>query len=239
MGTKNAIEAVTYDAAGTLIHVAEPVGETYARIAAEFGAELSPAALDAGFRDVFPSMPAMAFPDLEGAAVVEAERAWWRTLVERVVAHAGGVGAFESYFDALFAYYASGSAWRVYPDVHRALGSARARGLGAAVVSNFDSRLPPILRALEIEPLFDAVIYSTGCGAAKPDARIFLEALSALGTAPEHALHVGDSLAADYHGALAAGMAAVYLRRRTQTVADDVHTVQDLAELDAMLDPRP
>jgi putative hydrolase of the HAD superfamily len=103
MGTKNAIEAVTYDAAGTLIHVAEPVGETYARIAAEFGAELSPAALDAGFRDVFPSMPAMAFPDLEGAAVVEAERAWWRTLVERVVAHAGGVGAFESYFDALFA----------------------------------------------------------------------------------------------------------------------------------------
>jgi putative hydrolase of the HAD superfamily len=235
MGKNSAIEVVTYDAAGTLIHVAEPVGETYARIGAKFGAQLSPAALDAGFRDVFPSMPPMAFPDLDDAAIVAAERAWWRTLVERVVVQVGGVCEFDQYFDALFAYYASGSAWRVYPEVHRALESARARGLGIAVVSNFDSRLPPILRALDIAPLVDVVIHSTACGAAKPDARIFYRALEALGASPAGALHVGDSLSADYRGAVGAGMAAVLLRRRDAPTPDGIRTIRDLTALDAFL----
>lgn len=239
MGSETAIEAITYDAAGTLIRVAEPVGETYARIAAEFGAHLPPKALDAGFREVFPGMPAMAFPNLHGAARVEAERAWWRTLVERVVGHAGGVHDFESYFDALFSHYASANAWRVYPEVHRALQTARARGLRIAVISNFDSRLATILRALDIEPRVDAVIYSTACGAAKPDARIFRTALDALGVTPETALHVGDSLCADYHGALNAGMAAVYLQRRHQPLADDIPTIADLDALDAVIDAKP
>ena len=64
------------------------------------GASLSPAALDAAFRDVFPSMPAMAFPDLDEHALPDAERAWWRELVERVVRHAGGVSEFDAYFEA-------------------------------------------------------------------------------------------------------------------------------------------
>ena len=160
MPTRATIRAITFDAAGTLIRVAEPVGETYSRIAAGVGASLAPAALDAAFRDVFPGMPAMAFPDLDGPAIAGAERAWWRDLVERVVRHAGRVDAFDAYFEALFRHYANARAWRAYPDTHPALKSARARGLGIAVVSNFDSRLPPILRELGIEDLVDSVMYS-------------------------------------------------------------------------------
>ena len=238
MQSQPSLQAVTFDAAGTLIRVAEPVGETYARIAADMGANLSQTQIEGAFREAFPAMPPMAFPDVDGPALARAERAWWRQLVERVVRRAGGVGDFEKYFDALFSHYASGAAWRTYPEVPEALESARARGLKLGVVSNFDSRLEPILRELGIEALVDAVIYSTGCGAAKPDGRIFARALETLGASPETALHVGDNLDADYHGALGAGMAALHLRRRDGTAAEDVPTVRDLAGLDAHLDRR-
>jgi len=239
MPSRTAIRAITFDAAGTLIRVAEPVGETYARIARDMGASLHPQALEAAFRDVFPAMPAMAFPELEAHALAEAERAWWRQLVERVVRQAGGVVAeLDRYFDALYSHYASGAAWRAYTETHRVLESLRARGLRVGVVSNFDSRLAPILRELEIERLADTVIYSTGCGAAKPDERIFHHALDALGATPECSLHVGDNLEADYHGAIAAGLAAVLLDRRGAPPRDDIETLRHLGELDALLDRR-
>jgi putative hydrolase of the HAD superfamily len=239
MKHKPRIRAVTFDAAGTLMQVAEPVGETYARLARDWGADLSPRALDAGFRAVFPDMPPMAFPNLEEAARLRSERAWWHALVKRVVQHAGGVtwrdADFDAYFDALFAHYASGAAWRAYPDARGALDSARKRGLRVAVVSNFDSRLPPILRELGLEALIDTVVHSTACGAAKPDARIFHHALRALDAKPETALHVGDNLDADYHGAAAAGMAAVYLDRRGQSADEAIAAIGQLGELDAYL----
>lgn len=235
MRAKPRIRAITFDAAGTLMHVAEPVGETYARFANDWGAALSPRALEAGFRVVFPDMPPMAFADREQAARLRSERAWWRILVERVVERAGGVEAFDPYFDALYAHYASGAAWRAYPDARRALHTARERGLCVAVVSNFDSRLPPILRELGFESLIDTVVYSTACGAAKPDARIFHHALQDLAANAEAALHVGDNLDADYRGASAAGMAAVHLDRRGEAAAEAIPVISDLDALDAYL----
>ena len=81
-------------------------------------------------------------------------------------------------------------------------------------------------------------MYSTGCGAAKPDRRIFQCAMHALGSAPESTLHVGDSLLADYHGASGAGMTAVHLSRREDTIGDGIPRVRHLGELDAFLSRR-
>ncbi len=238
MGERTPIQAITFDAVGTLIRVAEPVGETYARFAHNLGATLSPRALDEGFRGVFAHMPPMAFPGLDEVKRLRAERGWWHALVQRVVRHAGSLpdfeADFEAYFDALFSHYASGAAWRAYPEAHQALRSARGRGLRVGVVSNFDSRLPSILRELGFESLVDTVVYSTRCGAAKPDGRIFRHALEALGATADTALHVGDSLDADYHGASAAGMRAVHLHRGDSPAGGTVPTVKHLGELDPL-----
>ncbi len=238
MGKRAPIQAITFDAAGTLMRIAEPVGETYARFARDLGAKLSPRALDEGFRGAFAHMPPMAFPGLDDVKRLRAERDWWRALVERVVRHAGSLPDFdfEAYFDALFSHYANGAAWRAYPEAHQALRSARGRGLRVGVVSNFDSRLPLILRELGFESLVDTVVYSTGCGAAKPDARIFRHALETLGAAADTALHVGDSLEADYHGASAAGLRAVHLHRGDSPAGGNIPTVKHLGELDPYLD---
>ncbi|MDX1431549.1 MAG: HAD-IA family hydrolase [Gammaproteobacteria bacterium] len=231
MSAGERVEAITLDAAGTLIHVAEPVAETYARIAETAGARLSTPVLEAAFRDEFWRMPAMAFPGRSGAALLGAERDWWRRLVGRVVARAGGVGDFDTYFDALYGHYAQPSAWRVYGDVPEALTAVRARGLRLAVVSNFDSRLLGILRGLGLAERFDAIIYSTAVGSAKPDAGIFEHALAALEVSPRTALHVGDDAQADYHGARTAGLAALLVQRRRSPPAGDIAVIRSLSEI--------
>ena len=54
--------AVLLDASGTLIEVARPLGETYSLLARDFGGDLDPDTLTAGFRTEFADAPPMAFP---------------------------------------------------------------------------------------------------------------------------------------------------------------------------------
>ena len=219
--------AVLLDAAGTLIDVVEPLGETYARLARDFGGDLDPDALTAGFRTAFHDMPPMAFPGLHGAALDRAERSWWRTVVRRVFGEAGGVvPEFDACFDHLYAYYASARAWGVFPEAPAVLSSLRERGAILAVVSNFDSRLPPLLEALGLAAFFDAVVCSGEAGAAKPDRAIFAHALAMLGIEASQALHVGDSREADYDGARAAGVEALLVDRRA--TASHAGVIMDL-----------
>ena len=49
------MQAITFDATGTLITTTRPVGETYAQIAMSFGCELTVDALSQGFATVFPA----------------------------------------------------------------------------------------------------------------------------------------------------------------------------------------
>lgn len=56
---------------------------------------------------------------------------------------------------------------------------------------------------------FAVTVYSADVGHAKPRPEPFVAALTALGIAPEEALHVGDNERTDVRGALHAGMRAV------------------------------
>ena len=206
--------AVLLDAAGTLIDVVEPLGETYARLARDFGGDLDPDTLTAGFRAVFHDMPPMAFPGLRGADLDRAERGWWRTVVGRVFGAAGGVPEFDACFDHLYAHYASARAWRAFPEAPAVLAALRGHGVALAVVSNFDSRLPPLLEAMGLAAFFDAVVCSGEAGVAKPDPAVFAHALAALGVEASEALHVGDNREADYDGARGAGVEALLVDRR-------------------------
>ena len=223
--------AVLLDAAGTLIDVAGPLGDTYSGLAREFGGELDPETLTTGFRIAFADTPPMAFPGRTGADLDRAERDWWRAVVDRVTRAAGGVPEFDAYFDRLYAHYASAPAWRVYPEVPDVLEALRARGLRLAVVSNFDTRLPPLLDALGLATFFDAVVCSGETGAAKPDGAIFARALAALGVEASEALHVGDSREADYEGARAASIEALLVDRDA-----DVHPAGTIPDLRGILD---
>ena len=218
--------AVLLDATGTLFDVARPLGDAYSELAREFGGQLDAGTMTRGFRTAFADTPPMAFPGRRGADLDRAERGWWRAVVERVTSTAGGVREFDGYFDRLYAHYASAPAWRVYPEVPEVLETLCERGLALAVVSNFDSRLPPLLDALGLGPFFDAVVCSGAVGVAKPHGAIFAHALATLEIEASEALHVGDSRVNDYDGARAAGIEALLVERGA--TVDGAGTIPDL-----------
>lgn len=81
--------------------------------------------------------------------------------------------------------------WPLAPHAREVLEALRARGYRLAVVSNWDATLPQILDLLGLSPYFDHLAVSALSGVAKPDPRLFQEALLALGV--DRATHVGDS----------------------------------------------
>lgn len=211
------IRAVTLDVAGTLVAPREPVGRTYARVARAHGIVADETAVERAFRDAFRAAPPLAFPDAAARERTGRERAWWRDVVAVALGVPPTHPRLDAAFDALYAHFAHGYAWRVHPDVLPALEALRTRKLRTGVVSNFDGRLPGLLDELGLGQWFDAVVWSSDVGAAKPARAIFLEAVRRLGVAPAEAVHVGDDPDADVAGAERAGMRVIQLDRSCRT----------------------
>jgi 2-haloacid dehalogenase len=101
--------------------------------------------------------------------------------------------------------------WRPFPDTVAALRKLQAR-YRLAVISNIDDNLfAASARRLEIA--FDQVITAQQARCYKPGLAIFKMALARIGVAPEHALHVGQSVYHDVVPARSLGMATVWVNR--------------------------
>ncbi|BCU77561.1 HAD-IIIA family hydrolase [Luteolibacter sp. LG18] len=215
------IRTIFFDAAGTLIEPAEPVAAVYVRHFAAAGWEVSEAAVKGAFRTVFATLPPPAYA--AAADGDSAERAWWRSVVEET-ARASGIeatgGEFDACFANLFAHYASGEAWTVFPEVREVLARLREEGCRLAVVSNFDRRLHGILADFGLDREFEVVVTSADAGARKPDAAIFRHALAAMVARPSDTVHIGDHGLADGEGAAAVGIEAFVLDRPRTTLID-------------------
>lgn len=195
------IRAVLLDAAGTLISVVEPVGVTYARLAAPFGVTRPPEEIGRRFK------AAMRAP-WPGPRQRGDGRRFWRFVVSEATGSAD-----PALFEAAYAHFASAEAWRVNPGVLQALTTLRASGLKLAVLSNWDTRLPGTLAALGLRLAVDRVVCSGALGVEKPHRAAFWVTCGLLGVAPQEALHVGDDPDADAAGAEAAGLHVALLGR--------------------------
>ena len=206
------LRAVLFDAAGTLIETARPVGDVYSERARAHGVALPPARLADAFRRILAQAPPRVFPDAPDDRIAELERAWWRSVVRSTFLAADGTArfdAFERFFADLFAHYATPAAWRARAGARDALLRLRALGIATGCVSNFDRRLPGILAGLGLAELLGVVMLPAEARVAKPDARIFALALARLGVDAAFAAYVGDDAARDLEGARAAGLAAI------------------------------
>lgn len=87
------------------------------------------------------------------------------------------------------------------------------------------------LATLDLDSYFDVAVFGTPETGVKPDPAPFHRALEALDVAPEHAVHVGNSLASDVAGARAAGVLTVWFCREDAADPDPApdHAVDDLA----------
>ena len=94
----------------------------------------------------------------------------------------------------------------------KVLTAIKERGLPMVLVSNFYGNMPVVLHEFCFDGLFLKVVESAVVGIRKPDPRIFLLGVEALGLKPEEVTVVGDSLEKDIVPALEAGCQAVWLR---------------------------
>ncbi len=82
------------------------------------------------------------------------------------------------------------------------------------IVANFYGNLEAVCRNAGLASLFAVIVDSRRIGAEKPDPAIFRAALERIGTAPERALLIGDSLRRDRAGARRMGMRFIWIAPR-------------------------
>lgn len=220
------IEAVTFDATHTLIHVPR-LGEVYAEVLGRHGVAVAPDEARRLISLVWQEFACSAQPGRDRfAAHPEGERGWWRRFLERMCEHLEAPPPSPFAAAELFHRFGSATPYEVYPEVPEVLDDLVSQGVRLGVVSNWDHRLPQVLADLGLARCFDSLVYSQKAGVEKPDRRIFLQALGELGAEPAAALHVGDSRLEDVEGALGAGMQALHLTRGSN--GGDLSDLSDL-----------
>ena len=160
--------------------------------------------------------------EMSGEAVTT--EAWRRTLAVCGVANPGLVRrATETHLAELL------GSQRLYDDASGLLSQLDGMLPMAVITNGASDTQRAVLRALNLERRFDAVVISGEVGVAKPNLAIFRPACEQLGTDPATTWHVGDNLVTDVGGAKAAGLVPVWLNR------DDVKQPPESAEPDLVI----
>ncbi|MFP5269937.1 HAD-IA family hydrolase [Coleofasciculus sp.] len=209
-------KVILLDAVGTLFGVRGSVGQVYSRVARQFNVNVPPKLVNDAFFQAFAAADPLVFPDTDSQEIPQCEFEWWRVIALRTFQKVGVLeqfADFTDFFDHLYTHFATAEPWFIYPDVIPSLEGWRRVGIQLGVLSNFDSRLYLVLKALNLDEFFSSITISTEAGAAKPDPKIFTHALHKHGCEPSEAWHIGDSLREDYQGAKAAGLRAIWLER--------------------------
>src|SRR5277367_1111214 len=109
------IRAIVFDVGGTLIYPADPVGETYARLARAHGVKLPAEATTTAFREAMKNSS----PRPKGTIPCDGnDRAWWKQVVSRSLPENAfpDPASFEAFFEEVYLHFAKPEAWGIYPE---------------------------------------------------------------------------------------------------------------------------
>lgn len=104
------------------------------------------------------------------------------------------------------------------------------------LVSNFYGNVESVIRDMGIRDYFNGIIESAVVGVRKPDPRIFMLGVVALGLKPEEVLVVGDSFRKDIQPALSIGCQVAWIKGKGWTADEDAQVHPSIIEsLDSLL----
>ncbi len=225
------VEAVLFDAVGTLIEPDPPVAEAYLAAGRRFGSSLGPDEVLRRFRAAFARQEREDQTQHAGKTDELRERRRWLSIVAEVF---DDVADGEPLFSALWRHFAEPSNWRLCPGAGECWRELAGRGLTLGIASNFDARLEAVCRGLA--PLHDCgrLFISSRLGVRKPNPAFFAAIEAQLQIAPERLLLVGDDLTNDYQAARAAGWRSVLVDPGERHAVE--HRIGSLAELPQQLE---
>jgi putative hydrolase of the HAD superfamily len=221
------VRAVFFDAVGTLLFPEPAAPVVYADTAKQYGLELSPAEVRQRFITAYRREEELdAATNWQTSEQRERDR-WWLIVTHTLA----GATDPEACYRHLFHYFAQPQAWRLGPDTQRVLTTLHNRGLVLGLGSNYDERLWSVLAGFpELALLRDHVLISSEVGVRKPGAAFFDVLARSGGCEVAEVLFVGNDLANDYEGAIAAGMSALLLDPADR-YSRIPHRIKQLSEL--------
>jgi len=196
--------AVLFDWRGTLVHDPEPawwVGRALDSVGRPAEREVIEAAVDG--LHAAGELPEVLEAERHEDCSAELNRQAMMLRFERA-------GLDEALADALYRLDFDPASHPLYPDIPDVLAAIRSLGATIAIVSDIHFDLRADLAAHGVGHLFDAYVLSFEHGFQKPDPRMFLLALDAVGAEPSEALMVGDRASHD-GGAASVGIATLIL----------------------------
>ena len=221
-------KVIFFDAMGTLFDLKSSVGEIYQQFAWQYGVETDAQSLNEAFLYSYKTAPDLAFSPtksngmtLANYSLAEQEFIWWRNVVQitfQRVEVLDQFSDFTEFFTELYNYFSTKKPWYIYSDVVPCLKYWQQQKVSLGVISNFDTRLIKVLKALDLERFFTSITISSVAGFAKPDQNIFEIALKKHNFRAEQAWHIGDSKNEDYLGAKNMGIRAFWLNRDSYLV---------------------
>lgn len=231
----NGIRAIFFDAGGTLFRPFPSVGHYYSKVASHYGCVVGEKEIEASFHRVWREHDRIG--DLRGHCDEKVEKIFWRKIVTAAFEGFGNFSSFDDFFEELHDLFAEPFVWKLYPEVEEVLRDLKQKNYIMGLVSNWDSRLLKLCKGLGLDAYLDFKVISAMFGVAKPDPKIFREALRVAKVSADKAVHVGDSLEDDIRGAHLAGIPAIWLDRsnRHETLLDcqknSVTVIKDLRQL--------
>jgi len=206
------IRAIVFDVGGTLIYPADPVGETYARLACAYGVKLPAEATTAAFHQAIKSSS----PRCKGTIPCDGnDRAWWKQVVARSLPENAFAdpAAFEAFFEQVYLHFAKPEAWEIYPEALEVLEALRDHAVDLIALSNWDARLHTVFDGNGLGKYLPQRFISAELGWEKPDPAIYRHVAEILHLPPTALLSVGDDSRNDVEGPRKAGWQAMQIER--------------------------
>jgi HAD superfamily hydrolase (TIGR01509 family) len=225
-GTAIAVSAVLFDVPTALVY--GPSGpELIAELLAMEEIEATPAAVAAAVQQ----LPAELL-QLRAAMRTEEEETAYHAQALPFLLRLMGLSVTNAVLNRLIENLYNYSAfYSLYPEVTAVLAELHRRGVTLGAVANWEPSLPRFLRDFELAHYFAAILSSRAAGYAKPDPRLFQDALRQSGVQAAEAVHVGGNLVEDVAGAAAAGIRPVWLNRHGDPSEPECLTIVDLRGL--------
>ncbi len=233
---ENGFKAVTFDAGGTMIYCDPCPGEIYADHLSRYGRTVRAEEVGPVFREAWAELQQRTVPGKDRYnSVPGGELGWWGEFVREVLRRLEHDAPWEPLLEDLYAAFCEASVWKVFPETMSTLENLATRGIRLAVISNWDRRLPDILRSLEIFEIFETVTVSSIEGVEKPSSEIFHRTIERMGISADEVIHVGDSPLEDYAGAETAGLGAALIDRHGLFPDEPYRKISSLDEILAIV----
>ncbi len=228
MTVSNLVEAISFDAAGTLLFPKPSVGKIYQEVLTAHELLLDSGQLEKAFQTSFKIVR----KDLSISKLECRERAYWKTVVAESIQQLTRLpDDFETVFEALWQEFAKGSRWRLNKGVSDLFDTLDSQGTPFVLLTNWDARVRSVLNDHGLQDRFSHIFISSEIGSEKPDRGIFDFAASTLNIKPSRILHVGDHYKQDVLGARNAGWLATHFVLESKTTAGEANTISHLGEL--------